>query len=116
MSGNWWVDCPAGLSIGNGTKTSKLADGNVVFDNGFSMTGGTLKFNTNNTNAPLPVISCVPPGVTTPCARYTSPGASFVYLRDGDINVTGGVLTEEPSAWASRSASRLSLSSPTWRR
>ena len=52
----------------------------------------TLNFNTDDTNAPLPVISCAP-GRHDPLHRHASPGASFVYLRDGDINVTGGVLT-----------------------
>src|SRR5262249_28348480 len=50
VSGNWVVDCNGGLSIGNGTNV-EFKNGNVVFDGGFSMTGGSLKFNTNNTNA-----------------------------------------------------------------
>jgi len=91
VSGNWVVDCNGGLNIGNGTNV-EFKNGNVVFDGGFQMTGGTLKFNTNNTNAALPPI-CKPPAVTTPCTGYASPEASFVYIRKGDINITGGVLT-----------------------
>ena len=114
VSGNWWVDCPAGLSIGNGTNV-EFKDGNVVFDNGFSMTGGTLKFNTNNTNAPLPVISCVPPGVTTPAPATRAPARSFVYLRDGDINVTGGVLTvNHAMVYSATGYVKVNSSPPTW--
>jgi Flp pilus assembly protein TadG len=114
VSGNWWIDCPGGLSIGNGTSV-EFKDGNVVFDNGFSMTGGTLKFNTNNTNAALPTISCMPPGVTTPCTGYASPGASFVYLRDGDINITGGVLTvNHAMVYSGSGYVKVNSSPPTW--
>jgi hypothetical protein len=53
------------------------------------MTGGNLSFNTNNTTSQLPA-TCVAPAVTTPCTGATSTGAAFVYLRSGDINITGG--------------------------
>jgi hypothetical protein len=90
VSGNWWIDCPGGLNIGNGTSV-EFKDGNVVFDSGFSMTGGSLSFNTNNSTSQLPA-SCVAPAVQTPCTGVASTGASFVYLRDGAINITGGQL------------------------
>jgi len=51
VSGNWWVDCSAELSIGNGT-TVTFSGGNVVFDGGLSMTGGALNFNSPNPPRP----------------------------------------------------------------
>ena len=83
VTGNWWVDCPGGLSIGNGT-TVDFAGGNVVFDGGISMTGGALTFNDNNPNASLP-IGCLPPTVTTPCIDNSSAKAAIVYVRNGDM-------------------------------
>lgn len=113
VSGNWWIDCPAGLSVGNGSDI-EFKNGNVVFDNGFSMTGGTLKFNTNNTNPPLPS-SCVAPTVATPCTGAASPLASFVYLRSGDINITGGVLTiNHAFVYSASGYVKVNSSPPTW--
>lgn len=91
VTGNWWVDCSGGLSIGNGT-TVTFSGGSVVFDGGLSMTGGALSFNVANPTSTLPV-SCRPPTVTTPCINASSAGAAFVYVRAGDWNITGGTLT-----------------------
>ena len=91
VTGNWWVDCPGGLSIGNGTSVD-FAGGNVVLDGSISMTGGSLTFNDNNPTAALPSV-CTPPTVTTPCIDNSSRNASLVYLRNGDMNFTGGVFT-----------------------
>jgi hypothetical protein len=92
VTGNWWVDCPGGLSIGNGTNVD-FAGGNVVFDGSISMTGsGVLTFNDHNPTAVLPGV-CTPPTVTTPCIDNSSVNASLVYLRNGDMNFTGGVFT-----------------------
>jgi hypothetical protein len=113
VAGNWWVDCPAGLSVGNGSDV-EFRDGNVVFDSGFSMTGGTLRFNTSNTRAALPA-ACSPPAVATPCTGYASPGAAFVYLRDGDINITGGVLTvNNAMVYVGTGYVKVNSSPPTW--
>ncbi len=113
VSGNWWVDCPSGLSVGNGSDI-EFKNGNVVFDNGFSMTGGALKFNTANTNAPLPP-ACVPPTVQTPCTGYASPLAAFVYLRDGNINITGGVLTvNQALVYSATGYVKVNSSPPSW--
>ena len=91
VAGNWWVDCSGGLSIGNGT-TVTFSGGNVVFDGGLSMNGGALNLNTANP-APTLTASCLPPSVTTPCIATSSSGAAFAYVRAGDWNMTGGVLT-----------------------
>ena len=91
VTGNWWVDCSGGLSIGNGT-TVTFSGGNVVFDGGLSMTGGALNLNSANP-APTLTASCRPPTVTTPCLGTSSSGAAFAYVRAGDWNITGGVLT-----------------------
>lgn len=91
VTGNWWIDCPAGLSIGNGT-TLTFENSNLVLDAGVSMTGGALRINTANTTSHLPT-SCLPPAVTIPCTTQTSAAAAFMYLRSGSINITGGSYT-----------------------
>ena len=91
VSGNWWIDCPGGLNIGNGT-TVTFTGGNVVADAGISMTGGALNVNTANPTSTLPS-SCIPPTVTTPCVDQSSAGAAFLYVRSGDLNFTGGAFT-----------------------
>jgi hypothetical protein len=93
VSGDWVVDCPGGLSIGNGT-TLTFADGNVVLDGGISMTGGSLRFNTANPEAHLPA-TCLPPAVAVPCTDRASAASAFLYVRTGSINVTGGELRTE---------------------
>jgi len=87
LAGNWWVDCPGGLTVGNGS-TVNFTSGNVIFDGGFSLTnGGTIGFNTNNQNS-LPS-NCA----TSVCIFNSSPAASLVYVRAGDISVNGGTST-----------------------
>jgi len=96
VSGNWLVDCSNGLSIGNGTNVT-FSGGNVIFDGGVSMTGGTLSINTANPNNLGLPLSCKPPSaggtVTTPCIEQSSTNASIVYVRNGDININGGTPT-----------------------
>ena len=113
VSGNWWIDCPGGLSIGNGTSV-EFKDGNVVFDSGFSMTGGALSFNTNNSVAQLPA-ACVAPAVQTPCTGAASTGAAFVYLRSGDINITGGQLNVNHAfVYSATGYVKVNSSPPIW--
>jgi Flp pilus assembly protein TadG len=89
VTGNWWVDCGT-LQIGNGTDV-RFSGGNVVFDGGLSMTGGSLRMNDAN---PVPTLpnACVAPSVTTPCLGNTSAGATLAYVRGGDWNITGGTI------------------------
>jgi hypothetical protein len=91
VTGSWWVDCPSGLSIGNGTTVSFL-NGNVILDNGLTMTGGVL--NVNNANSkPSFDSACLPPNVITlSCMGETSVNASFVYSRGGNWDITGGTI------------------------
>lgn len=96
VTGNWWVDCNNGLSIGNGT-TVTFAGGNVVMDNALNMTGGALNFNTANPTSTMSA-SCLPPLVTTPCTTSSSARAAWVYQRDGEWKVTGGVLNVNRTA------------------
>jgi Flp pilus assembly protein TadG len=115
VSGNWWIDCPNGngLSIGNSTNV-EFKNGNVVFDGNVTMTGGTLKFNTNNATTSLPA-SCVPPAVVTPCIGSASAAASFVYLRAGDINITGGVFTANHAfVYSKVGYVKINSSPPVW--
>jgi hypothetical protein len=89
--GNWWVDCPGGFTVGNGSNVT-FSGGNVVFDGGLSMSGsGSLTFNNANPASNLPT-QCLPSTVTTPCIDSSSTGASFIYVRAGDWNLTGGTL------------------------
>ncbi len=92
VAGNWWVNCPTNFSIGTGTNVT-FAGGNVVFDGNIKMTGGSLKFNTANPLSTLPS-ACVPPAVSTLtlCISSSSASAAFVYMRNGEMNITGGAL------------------------
>lgn len=90
VTGNWWIDCPAGLRIGNGSNVT-FTGGNLVLDGGINMTGGSLNLNTSNPNPHLPV-SCQAPHVTTPCTDESSTQAAFAYIRNGSVTLTGGQL------------------------
>ena len=89
-NGNWWVDCPAGLSIGNGTNVT-FTGGNIVFDQGLKMTGGTFTVNNANPTASLPS-ACFTPPVFTTCLTASSATSAFIYARNGNWSVTGGVI------------------------
>jgi hypothetical protein len=95
-AGNWWIDCAGGLAVSNGTSIT-FPRGNVVFDGGLNMTGGSLTFNGLTDASTLPT-SCRPPVVLTPCLTSSSSGAAFVYVRAGDWNITGGNLTVHNAA------------------
>jgi hypothetical protein len=83
--GNYYVNCTKGNNgfVVSGV-TVTFSGGNVVFaDNVTVSNGGTLKFNTANTNATL-AASCTPPSVVTPCtsgATASSQKAAFVFIR-----------------------------------
>jgi hypothetical protein len=116
-TGNWWVDCtgPSGLSISNGNSVS-FSGGNVIFQNGLSMGNGAgLSFNGANPSASLPA-ACLPPTVTTPCLTSSSSNAAWVFLRNGDIKITGGEFSVNRAAVIGPT-SVLSVNSapPTWR-
>jgi hypothetical protein len=86
LSGNWHVDC------GTFKVTSSdvvFNDGNVVFDGGVSLTGGSLSFNAANPTASLPG-GCLVTMVA--CIGNASADAAFVYMRSGDLSLTGGAL------------------------
>jgi hypothetical protein len=113
VSGNWWVDCPSGLSIGNGTTVTFL-DGNVVFDNGLTMTGGQLNVNTGNATANLPS-TCLPPNVTMPCLDRSSTNSSFIYVRDGNWDITGGSLNlSDVAVYQSNGYLKVASATPNW--
>ena len=82
---------PGGLTIGTGSSVT-FSDGNVVLDGGLSMSGsGVLNINTANATAHLSA-ACIPPTVTTPCIGSSSAAAGIMYVRSGDISLTGGTL------------------------
>jgi Flp pilus assembly protein TadG len=111
-TGNWWVDCPAGFSIGNGTDVT-FTDGNVVFDGGLSMTGGS--FTVNSANNRIFPSSCLPPDVTTPCTGTSSAASSFVYVRNGAWNITGGTIDVNHSfVYLVNGYLKVASSAPSW--
>lgn len=86
LDGNWHVDC--------GTFKITSANvvfngGNVVFDGEVSLTGGSLTFNAANPSASLPS-GCM--NVIVSCVTNSSANAAFVYMRNGDLQLTGGAL------------------------
>ncbi len=115
-AGNWWVDCPGGLTISSGTSV-EFTNGNVVLDGGISMSGGTLAFNTAG-NAALPASCESPDAATFPsCVGASSAAAAFVYLRCGGISTTGGELNfDHTLVYEASGALKLTGSSlpPSW--
>ena len=91
VTGNWWVDCGT-FALNNGT-TVTFSGGNVVFDRGIKLNGGSaLNINTNNATPSLPY-SCIPPSSAAPCTASSSSQAGFIYVRAGDWDLGGGVFT-----------------------
>ena len=114
VSGNWWVDCPGGLSIGTGSSVT-FENGNVVLDGGLKMTGsGVLRVNTANSVPSLPS-SCLPPAVSTPCIYRASAAAGFVYVRAGDLSLTGGTFAIKHSAvYVASGVVKVAGGAPSW--
>jgi hypothetical protein len=113
VSGNWWVDCPSGLRIGNGTTVTFL-DGNVIMDGGLTMTGGVFNVNTANATTSFPS-ACVPPNVITPCLDKSSQNGSFVYSRSGDWDITGGTINlNRVAVYQSNGYVKVASATPNW--
>ena len=114
VTGNWWVDCPSGLSIGNGTTVSFL-NGNVVMDNGLTMTGGVLNVNTGLRPGSTFPSACVAPNVTTPCLDASSENGSFVYSRSGNWDITGGTINlKRTFVYQSSGYVKVASATPNW--
>lgn len=96
VTGNYFVDCPTFNPRGIIT-----FNGNVVFRGGISLNaGGGLIVNPANTNADLRTqqLSCDPPTSDPPvapvlCPQRNAPDAAYVYMRNGDISMSGGLIT-----------------------
>jgi hypothetical protein len=98
-SGNYWVNCNSGYSIGNGTDVS-FTGGNVIFTGDLKMTGGgSVTINAqlaggtyNDLSNPISNLSgsCLSPGTGSPCLTASSKNAAFVYFTSGGLNFTGG--------------------------
>jgi hypothetical protein len=86
LDGNWHVDC---ATFKLTTADVVFNGGNVVFDGLVTMTGGTLTFNAANPSAALPG-SCL--AAVVGCLDESAATGAWVYLRDGDLKLTGGVL------------------------
>lgn len=114
VTGNWYVDCPSGFSVGNGT-TVTFSGGNVVFDGDVSVSnGGALNINTANTTATMSS-GCLPPTVQTPCTTSSSAKAAFVYQRSGNWSMTGGNLTVNRAAVIQKNGYlKVNSAIPTW--
>jgi hypothetical protein len=90
-SGNWWIDCNSGLSIGTGTTVT--INGNIVMDKGLSMTGGgAFNVNTANNNVFPSAFQTPANFTTTGCLTANSEDAAFMYMRDGSWDITGGTI------------------------
>lgn len=86
LNGNWHIDCPT-FKLTSSDVT--FNGGNVVFDGGISLTGGSLTFNAANPTAGLPG-SCL--STVVGCLDKASADAAWVFMRDGNISLTGGGL------------------------
>jgi hypothetical protein len=119
--GNYYVACTRGNNgfTVNGGVTITFSGGNVVFDDNVTVSnGGTLNFNTSNTNATLPA-PCIPPTVQTPCIGNSSAKAAFVYIR-GDNSTsfstsgTGIVNANNTFVYGGTGSLAFSGAPPTW--
>jgi hypothetical protein len=95
-SGNWYIDCPAGLSTG-GTLTFR--GGDIVSDNAISVSGnGALRINCDVTDSN----TACPSDPTTPTTLFLRNGGlsksgnvsftlheTFAYLANGTVSLTG---------------------------
>jgi hypothetical protein len=86
LDGNWHVDC-ATFKITSADV--QFNGGNVVFDGHISLTGGSLTFNSANPapGLPGPCLTAV-----VGCIDRSSRDAAWVFMRDGDLSLTGGAL------------------------
>jgi len=111
LAGNWWVDCPGGLSID--ASAVKFTGGNVIFTGGVQLSGGSLQVNTANANEPLPV-SCL--AALSLCLDKSSPEAAFVYM-GGQLKSTGTATVDFRRTAVVQDGGTLSLqgqSPPNW--
>lgn len=112
VTGNWWIDCPSGLTIGNNVDLT-FQSGNLVLDGGLKMTAGTLNVNTANPTATL-TSACKPPTVTTPCLASSSAEAGLFYSRAGDFDLTGGVLKMNRTMVFTKGYVKVNGAAPIW--
>ena len=83
-------------------------------DNGLSMTGGVFNVNTGNTTTSFPS-ACVPPNVITPCLDKSSENGSFVYVRSGNWDITGGTLNlDRVAVYQSSGYLKVASATPNW--
>jgi hypothetical protein len=92
LPGNWWIDC---ADFRPGNANVNFTGGNVVFDGDITMTGGSLRFNTANPSSTLPS-GCL--STVVGCVDDAASDAAFVFLRDGDLRMTGGALDANRTA------------------
>ena len=83
LAGNWWVDCPSGLSITQ--SVVNFTGGNVIFTGEVSLSDtGALFVNTANPTATLPA-ACQ--AAVDGCLDQSSADAAFVYV-NGQLKST----------------------------
>jgi hypothetical protein len=114
VNGNWWIDCP-NLSLGNGTTVT--INGNVVLDGSLSMTNGSVL----NVNAANPLTnltgSCLgTTGVPADlCPLQSAATHAYLYMRNGDINITGGSFQmNKTMVYLHDGTVKLNSAGPTW--
>lgn len=86
VSGNWVVDC-SDFKLNSGDVT--FSGGNVIFDGSISLSSsGRLTTNTANTGT----LSSLCLTSITGCLSRSSAGASWAYMRSGNLRLNGGNL------------------------
>ncbi|MFN8028526.1 MAG: hypothetical protein U0W40_19845 [Acidimicrobiia bacterium] len=119
--GNYFVNCTRGNNgfVVNSGVTIEFQGGNVVFaDNVTVSNGGTLKFNTANTNASLSA-ACKPPTVQTPCTTASSQTAAFVFMRGDETSQfstsgTGTIVANHTFVYGGSGSVAFSGAPPAW--
>lgn len=84
VNGNWFVDC---ANFRLSSNTVAFNDGNVVFQGAVTLTGGSLLFNASN---PVANLSATCLATVVGCIDQTSADAAWVYMRNGDLRLSGG--------------------------
>ena len=112
INGNSWVDCGQ-LSIGSGSDV--VFNGNVVFDGKIKMTGGSLRINIDNPAGPSSSLpSSCQLAITVSCLTESSSKAAWAYLRNGDLEATGGQIQIKNTTVFQQGGVVTTTTSPTW--
>ena len=85
--GNWWVSCP-NFKVSGGAVVA-FAGGNVVFDGNIDVPSGSLAFNSLANTGTLSSGCAQATWDPSSCISSSSSSAAFVFMRSGNISVSG---------------------------